>query len=182
MKGKNKVGARERIVETACRLFYTQGYNATGINQVIAEAEVAKASLYQHFPSKEDLLEEYLRLTAQSTNETLRSLVNTYSTVKEKVLGLFDFLIAFAKQTSYHGCHFLNVASEIPKENEKVKGMIKLQKNQIRLLFADILTPDGKENLADEMYVLFDAALIASKVYGEDWPVETARNIAAKLV
>ena len=47
---------RERILDTAARLFYAQGYNSTGINQVIKEANVAKASLYQHFPSKEDLL------------------------------------------------------------------------------------------------------------------------------
>jgi len=94
------MGARERIVETASRLFYTQGYNLTGINQVIAEADVAKASLYQHFTSKEDLLEEYLRLTAQSTNDTLRSVINSQKTAKDKVLGLFDFLIQFAKQTS----------------------------------------------------------------------------------
>jgi len=176
------MGARERIVETASRLFYTQGYNLTGINQVIAEADVAKASLYQHFTSKEDLLEEYLRLTAQSTNDTLRSVINSQKTAKDKVLGLFDFLIQFAKQTSYQGCHFLNVASEIPKENDKVKAMIKLQKNQIRHLFADALRPEGKDNIADEMYVLFDAALIASKVYGDEWPVVTARNIAAKLL
>jgi AcrR family transcriptional regulator len=55
-----KTAAKERVVDTAARLFYDQGYTATGINQIIGEAGVAKASLYQVFRSKEALLLEYL--------------------------------------------------------------------------------------------------------------------------
>ena len=80
---------RERIVDTASRLFYTQGYNSTGINQVIKEAGVAKASLYQYFPSKEDLLAEYLKVTALATNKTLKDIVNRFDTPKEKVLAMW---------------------------------------------------------------------------------------------
>ncbi|MFT6754704.1 MAG: AcrR family transcriptional regulator, partial [Urechidicola sp.] len=50
-----KQGVKERIIATASDLFYNQGYNQTGINQIISEAGVAKASLYQHFRSKEDI-------------------------------------------------------------------------------------------------------------------------------
>lgn len=173
---------RSRIVNTASRLFYTQGYNSTGINQVIKEAGVAKASLYQHFPSKEDLLAEYLKVTSVSTNEVLQSVINKYTSPREKVLGLFDFLLKLTKQTGFQGCNFLNVAAEIPKDNQKVRALIKKQKNFIRKMFTDLLTPLGKEELADELYVLFDAALVSSKVYGEVWPVKTTRNIVEKLI
>ena len=67
---------RKKIVDTAARLFYEQGYNSTGINQIIAEAGIAKASLYAHFSSKEDLLKEYLLRTSVSTNEVLRNITN----------------------------------------------------------------------------------------------------------
>ena len=173
---------KERIVDTASRLFYKQGYNSTGINQVIKEAAVAKASLYQHFPSKEDLLIEYLRVTAISTNQVLQSVFQKHKTPREKVLGLFDFLVKFAKQNEFHGCNFLNITSEIPRDNDKVRSLVKKQKNYIRGMFAEILKPVGKENLADEMYLLFDAALISSKVYGDLWPVKTARRIVEKLL
>lgn len=173
---------RNRIIEVASRLFYTQGYNSTGINQVIAEAEVAKASLYQYFPSKEDLLEEYLLMTAETTNAALRAVIEKYKTPREKVLGLFDFLAQFTKQTGYNGCNFLNVAAEIPLGHKEVKEIIRKQKNEIRSMFAAILKPAGKEKLADELYLLFDAALVAGKVYGEAWPVKTARRVAEKLV
>lgn len=173
---------RSRIVDTASRLFYTQGYNSTGINQVIREAGVAKASLYQHFPSKEDLLAEYLKVTSVSTNEVLQSVTEKYATPREKILGLFDFLLKLTKQTEFQGCNFLNVAAEIPKDNQKVRALIKKQKNFIRKMFADLLKPLGKEDLADELYILFDAALVSSKVYGELWPVKTTRNIVEKLI
>ena len=173
---------RSRIVDTASRLFYTQGYNSTGINQVIREAGVAKASLYQHFPSKEDLLAEYLKVTSVSTNEVLQSVTDKYATPREKILGLFDFLLKLTKQTEFQGCNFLNVAAEIPKNNQKVRALIKKQKNFIRKMFTDLLKPMGKEDLADELYILFDAALVSSKVYGELWPVKTTRNIVEKLI
>lgn len=176
------LGARGRIVETASRLFYTQGYNSTGINQLIAEAGVAKASLYQYFPSKEDLLVEYLTFTAESTNKALSAIVDKEATPKAKVLALFDFLLKFGQQNDYQGCNFLNVASEIPKDNDRVRLVIKNQKKQIRALFAEILKPDGKESLADEMYLLFDAALMSSKVFGDGWPVQTARGMAERLL
>ena len=66
---------RDRILETASRLFYTQGYNNTGINQLIKAAKVAKASFYEYFPSKEDLLLEYLKVAAERTNTLLRAAV-----------------------------------------------------------------------------------------------------------
>jgi len=153
---------RSRIVEAASRLFYTQGYNSTGINQVIKEAEVAKASLYQHFPSKEDLLAEYLSVTVVSTNAVLRAVIEKYKTPKEKVLAVFDFLGQFTKQCSYNGCNFLNVAAEIPMGHNEVKAIIRKQKNEIRSMFAAILKPAGKEKLADELYLLFDVRLLKS--------------------
>lgn len=176
------IDARSRIVSTASRLFYTQGYNSTGINQVIEEAEVAKASLYQYFPSKDDLLAEYLKVTADSTNAVLQSVADKYKTPREKILGVFDFLVRHTRQTEYRGCNFLNVAAEIPKDNQKVKALIKKQKNHIRALFAEILKPAGKEDLADELYILFDAALVSSKVFGESWPVKTTKGIVEKLL
>jgi len=55
-----KQSVKERILETVSRLFYFNGYNQTGINQIIAEAEVAKASMCQHFRSKKDIAVAYL--------------------------------------------------------------------------------------------------------------------------
>ena len=182
IENKMNMDAKERIVETASRLFYTQGYKGTGINQIIKEADVAKASLYQHFPSKEDLLIEYLRVTAVDTNETLQSVIDKHDTPREKVLSLFDFLVDFANHTHCNGCNFLNIVSEIPSDQTEIRSLIQKQKNHIRSLFAEILKPIGEEALADQLYVLFDAAMVTSKVYGDTWSIHTTKEIVEKLL
>ena len=97
-------------------------------------------------------------------------------------MSLFDFLPAYATQTEFYGCNFLNIASEIPKENKKVRAIVQKQKNGIRALFSEILQPLGKEELADELYLLFDAGLMTCKVYNDTWPAKTARKIVEKLL
>jgi AcrR family transcriptional regulator len=177
-----KSKARDRILETASRLFYAQGYMATGINQIIQESGVAKTTLYEHFHSKEDLLIEYLTNMSTQMDTWLKDEADKFSLPKEKVMALFDFLIVLSSQAEYSGCSFLNVISELPPDSGRVKQIIKKQKDNVRGLFAEILRPVKKEALADELYMLFDGALITNKVYGDPWPIQTAKNIAGKLL
>jgi AcrR family transcriptional regulator len=170
---------KDQIVETASRLFYEQGYNATGINQIIEEAGVAKASLYQHFPSKEDLLAEYLSIEAARTMDSLNKEVARYSTVQEKVMAIFDNLGRIIRKSEFQGCQFLNIVSELPANNKRIRALIQKQKNDVRQLFKSILK---KQELADEFYLLFEAALIAAKVHQAEWTIKTAKNIAARLL
>lgn len=179
---KEIMETKKNIENTAARLFYGQGYNSTGINQIIAEAGIAKASLYAHFPSKVDLLKSYLKNTSISSNEVLRSIINQKQTPQEKVLSIFDFLVEFSNETNFNGCHFLNIAAEIPQYNEEILSLIQAQKNKIRELFVEILEPIHREALADELYILFEGALASSKVFKENWTIEATRRIVEKLL
>lgn len=175
-----EMDARTRIVETASRLFYTNGYSNTGINQVIKEAEVAKATMYQYFPSKEDLLVEYLTNNAAVTNYTLNQIIAGLYNPKEKVERVFDFLIRFSNATQCNGCHFLNISAEFPQAGERVSSLVKTQKDSIRLFFENIL--NGNKALADQIYILFDGALMCSKIQKSIWPIESAKQVALKLI
>ena len=177
-----KGSVKEQIVETASRLFYEQGYNATGINQIIAEAGVAKASLYQHFPSKEDLLAEYLSNESARIMEALHKEAAKPGTAEEKIAAVFDSLGRSIRKSDFRGCHFLNIISEIPVDNTRIRGIIQKQKNEVRQLFKSILKDVKKTELADEFYLLFEAALIAGKVHQAEWTIKTAKNIATKLL
>jgi AcrR family transcriptional regulator len=177
-----KSKTRDRIVETASRLFYKQGCVATGINQIIKEAGVAKTTLYEHFHSKEDLLVEYLVNMSNQTDVWLKAEADKFDSPKEKVLALFDFLAMLSSQAAYCGCSFLNMVSDLPSDSGRVKVIIKKQKDNVRALFADILRPVEKEQLADQLYMLFDGALITNKVHGGQWPIQTAKSIAEKLL
>ena len=173
---------REQILDTASRLFYEQGFNATGINQVIAEAGVAKASLYQHFPSKEDLLAEYLTREAVRIMESLNKEVARHETVPAKISAMFDNLARTIRKSEFQGCQFLNIVSELPANNKRILAIIQKQKNDIRQLFKSILKEEKKQDLADEFYLLFEAALITGKVHQADWTVKAAKNMAIKLL
>lgn len=173
---------KKNIENTAARLFYEQGYNSTGINQIIAEAGIAKASLYAHFPSKIDILKKYLQNTSESSIDVLRSIVEQKQTPQEKVLSVFDSLLTFSNETNFNGCQFLNIAAEIPQSNEDVLAMIQGHKNKIRQLFVEILKPINIENLADELYILFEGALASSKVFKNKWTIETTRRIVNQLM
>lgn len=177
---KNTV--KDEIIKTASRLFYKQGYNSTGINQIIEEAGIAKASLYQNFRSKEDLLAEYLQVSADNTNEVLDRVIAAQTTPKDKALAVFDMLADLVQQEEYYGCNFLNIVAEVPVENTRIRDQIKKQKDHVRNLFTQILKPVHKEDLADELYLLFDGALVTNKVHGDIWPVNTAKKIAKQLL
>ena len=181
---------RKQILDTASRLFYHQGYNATGINQIIEEAGVAKATLYQHFKSKEDLLIEYLEIVFEQTRSQLRSISSMKSTAKEKISAIFDYLSEKANSKEFCGCNFLNIAGEIPVENARVYDIIRRQKNETRAFFTEILKSNATgedemqrtKSLADGLYLLFDGALMACKVYSNSWPALEARKSALELV
>ena len=177
-------------MDTASRLFYHQGYNATGINQIIQEAEVAKASLYEHFRSKEDLLIAYLEFMFEQTIGRFRQVASAKADAKEKISAIFEFLSLNTNSKGFHGCQFLNIAGEIPAENLRVYDIIRKQKNGLRSLFAEILISDSMgeeelqsaESIADGIYLLFDGAIMSCKLYGDSWPVVAAHKSALKLM
>lgn len=182
MKENRKASVRDSVLETASRLFYQQGYVNTGINQIIEESGVVKSSMYQTFRSKEDILMAYLETAGATTDEALRNAAHKYTNPREKILGIFDYLKELMQQETYNGCNFLNIISEIPQDQVKVRKQIKKQKDGVRKLFRTLLSPIGKEELADDLYLLFDGALISNKVYKQVWGLERAKSIAKLLL
>lgn len=177
-----KKSIRDAIISTSIRLFYKQGYSNTGINQIIEEAQISKSSLYQHFRSKEELLIAYLETTGEQTIDGLRKATEHFATPKEKVLAVFDYLEGLVQQNEFYGCHFLNMVYELPEEALKIREMVKMQKDRVRNVFEEILSPLERPGLSDEIYTLFEGALIANKVHNNTWPILTAKSIVNKIL
>src|ERR1039458_2619429 len=105
--------ARERILVTAGRLFYTEGIRAVGIDRVIAEAGVAKATLYAHFASKDELVVAYLQHVDEIWRAELRAAaVATGDEPRAQLAGVFDAVRSACAREGYAGCGFLNAASK----------------------------------------------------------------------
>ena len=183
---RNPIPVKERLIETASRLFYEQGYNSTGINQILKEAGVAKASMYDHFQSKEDICIAYLKQMDEQFVYNLTQYVNQREVGKAKVLAVFDFLSDFYNAENFRGCWCLNTMAEIPQDDERIKAEIRSQKQSLREIIQQLVSENlevkAGDTLADELYLLYEGALMESYLYGDEWPIRTVKSLARKLV
>ncbi len=170
---------RERIVETTFELFAKQGYNSTGINQIIADAGVAKASFYLHFKSKEDLCVEFLNVRHQYWFGELNTFLSKEKEVKSKIISAFDFLVYMNEKENFRGCSFLNILSEIPADNSKILEVIQSHKADLRNYFSELLKDD---DLSDHVYMLFESSIIESQLFRSNELIEKSKKIVTNLV
>jgi AcrR family transcriptional regulator len=106
---------RERIMSTACRLFYDEGIQAVGIQRLIDEAGIAKASLYAHFPSKDDVVAAYLeRKGGEWRAEVQKHLDNPRLSARAKILKIFDITVAMVERLSISQCQRRSRRSRSP--------------------------------------------------------------------
>src|ERR1051326_1091110 len=103
--------ARERLLAAANELFYAEGVHTVGIDRVIERAGVAKASLYNTFGSKDELIRAYLTARLAARKERVRRGLAVHDTARERILGIFDTLGEIFADPSYRGCAFQNAAA-----------------------------------------------------------------------
>ncbi|MFD5569956.1 TetR/AcrR family transcriptional regulator [Streptomyces cadmiisoli] len=105
--------ARQRILDTASELFREHGLRGVGVDRIIDQSGVAKATLYAHFPSKDELAAEYLRRTDDSWRGKLRAAaLAAGDDPRQQLVGMFDAVAASYRRHGFHGCPFINAAAE----------------------------------------------------------------------
>lgn len=107
--------ARDRILDTAFGLFYARGIRAVGVDLIIAESGVAKATFYKHFRSKEDLVLAYLDRVDKIWTDQLHAAATAAGPAPaDQLVGMFDALHTACRRDGYRGCAFINAAAEAP--------------------------------------------------------------------
>ena len=105
--------ARDRILDAAFRLFYARGIRAVGVDLIIAESGVAKATFYKHFPAKDELVLAYLdRVDGIWTGQLHAAAEAAGPDPADQLVGLFDALGTACRREGYRGCAFINAAAE----------------------------------------------------------------------
>ncbi len=177
---------KSRILHTADRLFYTQGYRATGINQIIREARVAKASFYAHFATKESLALAYLQARhARWSRDFLHRVQRSQRPVLQ-LLGAFDFLLDWLPGVQFRGCAFANLSAEFPVNGE-VRRAIVAHKHWVQQQFVQILSsashlsPNTQEQTASMAFLLFEGAIVQAEITRTPAPLYAARAAAEQL-
>ncbi|GLE57965.1 putative transcriptional regulator, TetR family protein [Mycobacteroides chelonae] len=172
----------ERLLRTAADLFATQGIRAVGIDQILREAGVAKASLYSSYGSKDALIVAYLEELDQRDRNRWNAAVAAQRNPKAKVLTFFDLATAAAKARNFRGCLYANAATEFPgTEWEPVRRHREWFRATVTALLreAGISRPD---NLTRQVQLLYDGALTASKIEKSVAPITLARKITRELI
>lgn len=180
---------RQRIIETASSLFYKNGYNATGINEIISETGIAKATLYNHFKSKEDICLAYLRFKNSTFLRDIEVFADSKPKGPDQVLALFEFLQLFFKDNDFNGCWCIKTVAEIPMDNERIRAEIQIQKNTFIDLIKELVSHNLKglsekeiSSMARKIYLLYEGAIGESHLHQEDWPILEAKSLCAQII
>lgn len=113
--------ARLRLLNTAIRIFYAEGIHSVGVDRIIAEAKVTRATFYRHFPSKDDLILAYLREVHQMDRSRFETAINDSApSPVEPLLAIANSIADGIQSPGFRGCAFLNAAAEYPDDDHPV--------------------------------------------------------------
>ena len=168
MNAPKNSNTRTRILEVADRLFYSDGVCATGIQKIIETSDVAKATFYHHFESKDALVLAYL--------ERRRELFWEHLLTPERPRTLLEAMAKIDIMVNHPdvgSCPFLRMASEYPDPEHTFHRSVREHKDELRAYLAELVKADGhhRKSLADELLTLVDGALSVRLVYGTSRPV-----------
>ena len=173
--------ARGRLLASASRLFHERGINATGIDLVVRDAGVAKASLYNNFASKEALVVAYLEEELDGWVRNVRALDDPGSPRPQRVETLFEALAISVETHTFYGCPFTNAVIELP-ECASVRAVAERYRAVVRAHIAGLAGADAAATSVSRIVLLYDAAITAAKVGRDAALVRIAGAMAKELV
>jgi AcrR family transcriptional regulator len=179
-----RVSARERLLAAADELFYENGINTVGIDRVIERAGVAKASLYDCFGSKDELVRSYLQARSEARRARINERLSQCNAPEEKILSIFDLLGELAAQPGFRGCAFVRAGADA-RASDRVKAVCEESRAFILGKFTDLAREAGAsepELVGKQLVLLYDGASIAAHFDGNRNAVSNARALAAQML
>jgi AcrR family transcriptional regulator len=172
----------ERLLETAGELFAEYGIRAVGIDRILAESGVARASLYSAYGSKEALVHAYLERLDRRDRERWKEAVATLDDPVAKILAFFDLALASAPKKNFRGCQYANAATEFPQERlEPVLAHREWLRTTLVELLAQARAADPK-GTAERIRLIYDGSLAGSKFEHSADPIRFGRDMAAETI
>jgi len=179
--------ARQRIVETAERLFYAEGVRAVGIDRIIAEAEVAKMSLYNHFPSKDDLILAVLQYREEKFDGMFQKWMDRHASKGMDRLGaFFAALNDWFESPGFRGCMFINARVELADAKHPASKFSACHKERFHEMLRTIVEESGgaklAETVAPAIALLVEGAIVTAVMAQSSDSADVARDAALALV
>ncbi|WP_442941749.1 TetR/AcrR family transcriptional regulator [Nocardia sp. NBC_00416] len=179
---RGKQAPAQRLLETATTLFARYGIRAVGIDRVLAESGVARASLYTSYGSKDALVIAYLEHLDRRDRDRWNDAVADIAEPADRILTFFDLALASAPDRGFRGCQYANAATEFPDETlAPVLAHRRWMLDTLTELLQACRTPDAPV-LARRIQLIYDGALAGSKLEHAVEPLRTGRAIAAEII
>ena len=185
-KPKPKSDARQRIVQTAERLFYAEGVRSVGIDRIIAESEVAKMTLYNHFESKDDLILSVLQYREEKFDDMFRRWMQRHQKKgMDRLEAFFAALKQWFKSPGFRGCAFINATAELADPQHGGAQFSAQHKQRFGQLLKEIITDTAgakAASVAPAVYLLVEGAIVTAVMQQSAKPADVARDAALALV
>jgi AcrR family transcriptional regulator len=177
---------REKLLETSLALFCQNGFHATGIDRILAEAGVAKMTLYKHFRSKDDLIVAALKQHDEKFRTWFRDAVEARARgPRKRLLAVFDVLEEWYKSAEFHGCVFTLAAGEFAAAGSPAHMAAAEHKAAMRTYFQDLAREAGADDggaIGEQIALLVEGATTTANVSGEAAAARRARRMAKALL
>lgn len=174
--------ARQRLIDAAKKLFYAEGVRAVGLERLLTDSGVGRASFYRHFASKDDLVVTMLREYEQNYRVWLAQQTEVWGGTP---LAVFDALIEYAEISDFRGCAFINAIAESAEPDKQIQQMTNQHKEEVANYLRSLLVTSGypdDENLARQLLLLIDGASVAELYERTSRPARQAKAMAEALL
>jgi AcrR family transcriptional regulator len=156
--------ARTRLLERASGLFYAEGLHSVGIDRIVATAEVTRATLYRHFPSKDDLVVAYLTAADEAIRARVAEVRREQGSVDDEIRAVARSIAEDIASPGFRGCAFLNAAAEYPDPEHPVHRAVLAHRDWMLATMTDLFAATGKpdaEPAGRHFVMLRDGAMAA---------------------
>jgi len=177
--------ARECLLDTASELFYERGFQAVGVDEIVARSGVAKMTLYRHFPSKDDLIVAYLERSDAAFRAWFEGALASADGPRDKLLAVFAALGNLAQSAGCLGCTFQVSAAEFPDPAHPAHRIALRHKRSVRSRFTKLASDAGfgrPDVLADQLLLLMDGAWVAARMFERQSPAAHVFDAALALM
>jgi len=177
---------KQHLIDTALNLFNQYGYHATGIDLILAQSKVSKATLYKHFRSKEELILAVLQQRDEQVLTELKEKIDKKDQRGEsEILAIFDHLDEWFNSELFFGCNFINATAEYADPNHPIKVFSAQHKRSIVNLMKEILLKkeiDHVDEVANQLDLLIEGAIVMAHTRGMKEAALIAKGMAERLL
>lgn len=176
---------RDRLLRTAAALFYREGIHGVGVDRVLAEAGVTRATMYRHFPGKEALVTAYLELEDATIKQLFADAAAAGGSPTELLEAVIDGIALDATRLHTRGCPFINASAEFPDPDSAVRAVVRRHRDWFRQTLTELTTAAGvadPEQVAAALVLLRDAMLVGGYLDDDPSVVDAFRRSARLVV